>query len=431
MLDRRQLFGSFFVPAAAATIALLDSERARAAGASVAGETRRAADLAGDERFWFEIQRAFTVDRSLVNLNNGGVSPSPAFVQEAMGRYLAFSHGAPSHTMWNVLEPERETVRTRLARTFGCDAEEIAITRNASESLQIVQLGLDLEPGDEVLTSTQDYPRMITTFEQRQRRDGIALRQIVLPAPAEDPGEVVRRFASAITPKTKLILASHVINLTGQILPIREIVAMARARGVPVLVDGAHAFGHFPFRHADLDCDFYATSLHKWLCAPHGTGMLFVRRMKIADVWPMMAAPEKLNDDIRKFEEIGTHPAANTLAISEALTFHQGIGSERKAARLRFLRDRWMSRVAELPGVRSYTSRDPRFACGIATVGFEGRDPVKLAKRLWHQHRIIVVGIQHPEISGIRVSPSVYTTLEEIDRFVDALVAIVDPSARA
>jgi selenocysteine lyase/cysteine desulfurase len=327
--------------------------------------------------------------------------------------------------MWEILEPQRETVRRRLARAFACDPEEIALTRNASEGLQICQLGFDLRPGDEVLTTNQDYPRMITTFQQRERRDGIVLRQFSLPVPAEDPDEIVRLFEEQITPRTRLILMCHVINLTGQILPVREVVQMARRRDVPVLVDGAHSFAHFPFTQPELDCDYFATSLHKWLFAPHGTGLLYVRRDKIADLWPMMAAPEKMDEDVRKFEEIGTHPAANYLAIAEALTFHQGIGAERKAARMIYLRNRWAERLRRHDRVRLHTSLRPGCACGLATVEIDGIDAGELTQYLWQSYRIIVTAINHPEFQGIRVSPSVYTTREEIDRFVDAMEGIL------
>jgi selenocysteine lyase/cysteine desulfurase len=331
--------------------------------------------------------------------------------------------------MWKILEPQREPIRERLGRLLGCDAEELALTRNASEGLQICQLGFDLEAGDEVLTTTQDYPRMITTFKQRERREGIVLKQFRIPIPAEDPAEIVRLFEQNITPQTRLILISHMINITGQILPVKEVVRMARKRGLPVIVDGAHTFAHFPFTHEELDCDYYATSLHKWLFAPHGTGLLYVRRDKIADLWPMMAAPDTMDDDIRKFEEIGTpHPAANYLAIAEALTFHQGIGPERKAARLVYLRDRWAKRLLEHDRVRLHTSLQPGFACGIATVEVEGVDSVKLAEHLWDNHRILTVGIKHPEFTGIRVSPSVYTSESEIDRFADVVEAVASGS---
>jgi selenocysteine lyase/cysteine desulfurase len=425
-LDRRDFMVTMFTPAvAAAAGAVLSPGRALASAEVALGQDAPAEETCSDEHFWFQMQQAFTVDRSLVNLNNGGVSPSPAFVQEAMGRYLAYSNTAPTKAMWEVLEPERETVRQRLARDFGCDPEEIALTRNASEGLQICQLGFDLGPGDEVLTTTQDYPRMITTFEQRARRDGIVLRRFKVPIPAEDPAAVVALFESHLTQRTRLILMCHMINVTGQILPVPGVVRMARARGVPVIVDGAHSYGHFPFTRDDLGCDYFATSLHKWLFAPHGTGMLYVRRERIAGLWPMMAAPERLGSDVRKFEEIGTHPAANVLAIGEALTFHHGIGAERKAARLVYLRDRWARRLLEHDRVRLHTSLRPGLACGIATVEIDGVDAVELARHLWDEQRIIVVGIKHPEFQGIRVSPSVYTTLEEVDRFADAMEKVL------
>jgi len=394
-------------------------------GLAIAGELARhggtASDVARDETYWFEVQQAFTIDRSLINLNNGGVSPSPAVVQAAMKRHLDYSNTAPTYAMWRILEPQREGVRQRLARYFGCDAEEIALTRNSSESLQTCQFGFDLRPGDEVLTTNQDYPRMINTFLQRERREGIKLVRFSIPVPCEDPAEIVRRFEQHITPRTRLILMCHIINLTGQILPVKQVVGMARKRGIPVIVDGAHSFAHWPFTRDDLECDYYATSLHKWLFAPHGTGLLYVKRDKITDLWPLMAAAEEQSDDIRKFEEIGTHPAANYLAIGEALTFHEGLGPDRKAARLRLLRDTWAERLLHHDRVRLHTSLSPEFSCGIATVQIDGIDSVELNAHLWKKHRIIATGIKHDEFEGIRVSPSVYTTPDELDRFCDAI----------
>ncbi len=377
--------------------------------------------IARDEEFWFRVQQAFTVDRSLINLNNGGVSPSPEFVQAAMKKHLDFSNQAPVYNMWRILEPRREGVRQRLARMFEVDTEEIALTRNASESLQICQLGMDLKPGDEVLTTDQDYGRMINTFKQRERRDGIVLKQFSIPVPAENEDEIVSLFEKNITPKTKAILMCHIINLTGQILPVKKVVQMARKKGIPVIVDGAHAFAHFSFKHADLDCDYYTTSLHKWLYAPHGTGMLYVRKEKIKDLWPLMAAAESQDEDIRKFEEIGTHPAANYSAIGEAITFHEGIGSDRKEARLKYLNDRWIDQIIDDDKVALHTSRDPKFACAIATVEIKGIEPNELNSRLWAKHRIITTPINHAQFKGIRVTPNVYSTLEEIDRFSDAM----------
>ena len=423
--DRRIPSRRDFLGSAAAALGASQLPALNASATEVAAELGRHAgspeEIASDETFWSEVARAFTVDRSLVNLNNGGVSPSPAFVQNAMKRHLDYSNEAPTYTMWQILEPQREGVRARMAREWGVDSEEVAFTRNASEGLQVCQFGYDLAPGDEVLTTTQDYGRMLTTFRQRERREGIVMRQIKIPVPAEDPAEVVRRFEEAITPKTRLILMCHMINLTGQILPVRDIARMARGHGIPVIVDGAHAMAHFSFKLPDLECDNYSTSLHKWLFAPHGTGLLYVRRETIPDIWPLMAAPDRMDGDIRKYEEIGTHPAANYLAIGEALTFHQGIGGDRKTARLVHLRDYWANRLLENDRVSLNTSQKPGFACGIGNVHVEGLDTAALSRWLWSAHRIINVPIGHEECNGLRISPSVYTTLEELDRFSEAM----------
>lgn len=438
MSTRREFLSAAAIPAAALASGLsLNSPafaRALTAARSLPLPSIHASpeDAARDEDFWFQVRCAFTQDRSVVNLNNGGVSPSPAIVQEAMKRHLDYTNSTPSaRSLFTVLDPQKEAVRQQLALQFGCDPEELAITRNSSESLQTCQLGLDLKPGDEVLTTTVDYPRMITTFKQRERRDGIVLKQFKLPIPCDDPAEIVSLFERNITPRTRMILASHIVNITGQILPIREIVAMARARngGIPVIIDGAHALAHFDFKFSDLDCDYYGVSLHKWLFAPHGTGLLYVRRGKIKALWPMMAADTKLDDDIRKFEEIGTHPMANILAISEAILFHQGIGPARKEARLRYLRNYWAEQLLKgehASRVKLHTSlKPPRNgwapSCGIATVQLEGLDTAKLQGWLWDKHKIFTVVIKHDEFEGLRITPSVYTSLPDLDRFVSAV----------
>jgi len=383
-------------------------------------------EVARDEAFWFEVGQAYTVDRSMINLNNGGTSPSPAVVQAAMKRHLDYMNAAPPpYALWRVQQKQQEGVRERLARALDCDPEEVAITRNASEGLQICQFGFDLEKGDEVLTTDRDYPRMITTFKQRERRVGIRLKQVSIKGLDEDPAGIVNRIRENITPRTRLILVCHMIFLNGQIMPVKEIVTMARERGVPVIVDGAHALAHFDFRLSDLECDYYASSLHKWLCAPHGTGILYVRREKIAGLWPLMAADAKQDKDIRKFEEIGTHPEAATLAIAEALTFHQGIGPKRKEARLAFLRDYWARRLLEHDRVRLFTPLKPGLACGIATFAIDGVDSGKLTGWLWNKHRILTTSIKHADFEGVRVSPNVYTQLEELDRFIECIEHVI------
>jgi len=392
--------------------------RILAAGEEAAG--RSAASLAVDEDFWFQIQSAFVVDRSLINLNNGTVSPSPRVVEDALRRYQEFVNLAPAHNM-GILEAQVETIRRRLAASFGCDTEEMAITRNTSEGLEICQFGLELKRGDEILTTNQDYPRMLTAWRQRERRDGVVLKTISFPVPPRDLGDLYERFEKAVTPRTRVIHFCHMTNLTGQIFPVKKICQLARSRGIETIVDGAHAYAHFPFCVADLDCDYYGTSLHKWLLAPHGTGFLYVRKEKIARVWPLMAAPEEMRDNIRKFEEIGTHPVAIHTAIAAALTFHEGVGIERKAARMRFLKDRWARRLAEHPRVKILTSFDPQQSCGLGLFSVEGLDVGKLAAFLWDKHRIIVTPIVHPEFTGIRITPNIYTTLEEIDAFCSAV----------
>ena len=421
MVSRR---GFLRATGATAVATFTDAALTRAQSAAARVEGRPASAVAGDEAYWREIQQAFTLDRTIINLNNGGCCPSPRVVHEALKRYLDLSNQAPVYHMWQILEPNIESVRRRLAAEFGCDAEELAITRNASEALQIAQLGIDLRKGDEVLTTNQDYGRMLDTWDQRARRDGIVVRKNSFPVPVASMEDLAERVIAALTPATKVLHFCHITNLTGQIFPVKRICDEARTRGVRTIVDGAHAFAHFPYKAADLGCDYYGTSLHKWLLAPIGTGFLYVRRENIASLWPLTPAAASKQDDIRKFEEIGTHPAANHNAIAEAMTFHQGIGIERKAARLRYLRDRWAERLTANPRVKLHTNLDPAHSCAIGTVQITGVPTPKLVARLWEKWRIIATPILHAEYEGARITPNVYTTLEEIDTFAAAMEQI-------
>ena len=378
-------------------------------------------EAAIDEDYWATIQQAFSVTRGMVNLNNGGVSPSPRMVTEAFVRYTWQQEDATAYTMWRILEPQSETIRTGLAEIFGCDAEEIAITRNASESLEILLMGMDLKSGDEILTTTQDYPRMLTTLRQRELREGLKLNLIKIPIAPENVDDIAVAFEKAITPKTKLILVSHQINLTGQILPVKKVCEMARARGIETIVDGAHAFAQFDFKRDDLQCDYYGTSLHKWIYAPKGTGMLYVKKDKIPKVWALMASEDKNKNDIRKYEEIGTHSAAMRLAIGEAILFHNAIGGKRKEERLRYLSRYWMNRLKGVPKIGFNTSFDPKQSCAIANFKIDGVDPSAIGSHLMAKHMIITTPIVHEEFTGIRITPNVYTTLWELDRFCDAV----------
>ncbi len=381
-------------------------------------------EAAMDEDFWATIQQSFSVTRGIINLNNGGVSPSPRMVTEAFVRYTWQQEDATAYTMWQLLEPQSETIRTGLAEIFGCDAEEIAITRNASESLEILLMGMDFKPGDEILTTTQDYPRMLTTLKQREMREGLKLNLIKVPVAPRDVNDLATPFERAVTPKTKLILVSHQINLTGQIMPVRKVCEMARARGIETIVDGAHSFAQFDFKQADLQCDYFGTSLHKWIYAPKGTGMLYVKKDKIPKIWALMASENSNKNDIRKFEEIGTHSAAMRLAIGEAVLFHNAIGGKRKEARLRYLSRYWMNKLKDVPKIGFNTSFDENQSCAIANFKVEGIDPVKIGDYLMAKHKIFTTPIVHEEFTGIRITPNVYTTLWELDRFCEVVANI-------
>src|SRR6059058_3918840 len=417
MTDRRAFIGSLVSAGAALPLAKLPVMRADAFR-----RLARAQSITEDEAYWAEIQRAFDLDRTMVNLNNGGCSPAPTHVLEQMIRDLRFSNELPVEHMWRVLEPRIEAVRRDLAQDFGCDPEEMAITRNASEANETMIFGLDLQRGDEIVFTTQNYPRMRNAWTQRARRDGVVLKPVRIETPVRSTQSYVDAIASAITPRTRVIEVMHISFMTGYIAPVREIIELAKPKGIQVFVDGAHAFAHFPFMRDDLGCDYYGTSLHKWLMAPIGTGFLYVRRDKIPSLWPLMAAAAEQTNDIRKYEEIGTHPAANHNAIAVALAFHRGIGAPRKIARLRMLRDRWAKRLlAASDRVKMLTPIGPNESGAIGVVAIEGMDIGKLQGWLLAKHRIVTTPLVHPEFSGLRVTPNVYTTLDEVDLFADRM----------
>lgn len=400
-------------------------ERVEAASQSVEGRT--ALEVAKDEFYWREIQLAFKLDRSLINLNNGFTSPMPRVVLESVFRYMDMINMLPVHYQ-GMVAANVQTIRRRMANEFGCDPEEMALTRGASEALQIAINGLDLKAGDEVVTTDQDYPRMLTTWDQRMRRDGIKVTRLQFPVPATQD-HLYRLFEKAITPKTKVFHFCHTTNLTAQLFPVQRISRLARSKGIVTIVDGAHALGQFPFKLRDLECDAYGVSLHKWLLAPIGNGCLYVRKEMIPRFWPLQAAPEQQDNDIRKFESIGTHPWAIRAALGEALAFHQAIGAERKAARLRYLTLRWANALKVHPRIKILTDlSEPAQAWAVAGVNIEGIDVRALARFLMDKYRIIAVPLvggappnQVFDYQALRVSPNVYTTLEEIDTFIEAM----------
>ena len=379
-------------------------------------------ELARDEDFWFSVQQAYEVDRTIINLNNGGVAPAPRSVMDSFFRFTEQANQIPSYEMWRHQEPHIETVRAGLASMFGCDSEEIAITRNASEALETAQLGIPMEAGDEVVISTQDYPRMLTTWDQRARRDGIVIKRISFDVPVTDPASIVRAYEAAITPRTRVLHCSQVVFLTGQIMPVAALCDLARRYNLISIVDGAHAFAQIPSSQRAIGCDVYGSSLHKWLSGPIGTGMLFVRKDLIPRIWSLMASPPDMESNIRKYEEIGTHSAAMHNALSDAITFTQAIGVERKAARLRYLHSLWIDAVRNADTVTFNTNiADPSNQCGLVNVHIKGTDPVKVSDWLLSKHRIFTVAITHEQFNGVRITPNVYTTFDEMRRFASVM----------
>jgi selenocysteine lyase/cysteine desulfurase len=381
-------------------------------------------ELAADEDYWSVIQQAYTVNPNMVNLNNGGVSPSPRVVQEAVERFNQLSNEAPSYYMWRILDQGREPVRYKLATLAGCSPNEIAINRNATEALNTVIFGYPFKAGDEVIGTKQDYPNMIQAYRQRALRDGIVYTQLSFDFPIEDDNTIVAAFEKAITPRTKLIHITHIINWVGQIMPVKKIASMAHARGIEVIVDGAHSFGLLDFKISDLECDYFGTSLHKFLSAPIGSGMLWIHANKIEKIWPLLCNDKPLSNDIRKFETLGTRSFPIEQGIGEAVNFHMAIGSKRKEERVRYLKNYWATKAAQIPGVKIHTSLKDKYACGICGVTIDGMTPAALDSALYTGYKIHTVGIVWENISCVRITPHVYTRLDDLDKLISALTEI-------
>jgi selenocysteine lyase/cysteine desulfurase len=427
MTKRRTFIRQLATAAGALSLTAIGS---KALADNIEAELRRIhpfspAEAAADETFWATIKQAYTASANLINLNNGGVSPSPRVVQDALVRYNELSNEAPSYYMWRVLDKGREGLRMKLAELAGCDAEELAINRNSTEALDTIIFGLDLEKGDEVVLTKQDYPNMINAWKQREKRDGIVLKWVNLELPTEDTDYLVNAYTAQFTNKTKLVQVNHIINWNGHINPVRKIADAAHAKGIEVMIDGAHTFGHFVFDIPSLGGDYYGTSLHKWLSAPFGSGMLWVKKDKISKIWPMFPGDNPQSPDIRKFEALGTRSFPIEQAIGQAVDFHNMIGKERKEARLRYLKDYWVNQVKDLPGVRMNTTTHPDFSCAIANIGIEGKEPAELDSFLYANYNIHAVSITWENIKGVRIAPHVYTSISDLDRLVTGIKKFV------
>ncbi len=374
-----------------------------------------------DEEFWYWIKQSFTVSPSILNLNNGGVSPQPKSVQEAFVRYNQIANEGPAYFMWRILDQGREPIRKKLAQLAGTSSEEIAINRNTTEGMDTVIFGLDLKEGDEVVLAKQDYPNVINAWKFREKRDKIKLVWVNLSLPSENVDYLVSAYTEKFTTRTKVVNLTHMINWNGQILPVKEIAGEARKKGILVLVDGAHTFAHINFKIPDLNCDFFATSLHKWLCAPFGTGMLYIRKDLIKQTPPLFPNDNPYSEDIRKFESLGTRSFPAEMAIADALNFNDLVGSKRKEERLRYLRKYWTEKVKNLKNVRILTPEAKSLSCGLGLFSIEGKKPEEISDYLFTKHKIFTVAINWENIHGVRVTPHLYTTESDLERLVDAI----------
>jgi selenocysteine lyase/cysteine desulfurase len=377
--------------------------------------------VARNEDFWVPIQQAFTVSPTILNLNNGGVSPAPKTVQDALERYNHYANEAPSYFMWRIMDQGREPLREQLAALAGVSAEEIAVNRNATEALDTIIFGLPLRAGDEVVLSKYDYPNMLHAWRQRELRDGLKLRYVNVKFPSENETELADAYTEQFSPQTKVVHLTHLVNWTGQILPVARIAREAHRRGIEVLVDGAHSFAHLDYKISDLGCDYFGTSLHKWLCAPIGSGMLWMKKEKIASVFPLIANDKPQSDNIRKFENLGTRSFPIEQGVAQAVRFHQALGTPRKRERLFFLKNYWAEKAAQLPGVKLFTSLKKDFSGAICLFGIEGLEPAQVESQLLSRFKIHTSPTVWEDIKGVRVTPHIYTTLSDLDRLVDAI----------
>ncbi|HZI28076.1 MAG TPA: aminotransferase class V-fold PLP-dependent enzyme [Gemmatimonadaceae bacterium] len=383
-------------------------------------------ELAEDEAFWKSVRGKYRLTPDYINLENGYYSMQSEPVLEAFIASVRRVNYEAARYFRTVRVDDKARVRDKLAAMAGCSPEELIITRNTTESLDTVISGFDWKPGDEAIMAAQDYGAMLDHFQLMGRRYGLVNKVLQLPVDPRSDDEIVQLYAGAITPRTRLLMISHLVNITGQILPVRKVADMAHARGVEVMVDGAHAFAHLDFRIPDLGADYYGASLHKWLGAPLGAGILYVREDRIEKLWPIYGEEAVPPGSVMKLNHTGTHPSHTDLGIEHAIAFHETIGSARKEARLRWLQQYWTAKVRGKPRIVVQTPADPARSCAIANVTITGMAPADLARTLFEKYRVYTVAINRPEagILGIRVTPHLFTTTADLDALVRGLVEL-------
>lgn len=379
-----------------------------------------AKSAAKDEDFWQQVRQNYTVSSTIINLNNGGISPQPQIVQEALAFSNRFANEIPS-VNWQRFKIEHPLIKRKLADLAGCSVEELALQRNTTETMATIIYGLPLTKGDEVVLSKQDYPTVINAWKQRALREGIVLKWVDWQFPIEDKAAMVEQYTAAFTAKTKVAHLTHVINWNGQFIPVAEIGAIAQARGIEVVVDAAHSFAQFDFKFSALNCDYLGTSLHKWLSAPFGNGLLYVKKDKINKLFPLFATEDPYSATIDKFEALGTISMPNKMAIAPAIDFHNSIGIDRKFERLHYLKNYWMDRIKDLKGVQLHTSQNPEFSGAIGLFSIENMDSKKFYQDIYVKYRIHTIAINRANIEGIRITPNVYTITKELDLLIQAI----------
>jgi selenocysteine lyase/cysteine desulfurase len=388
--------------------------------------TQRSADidpnlLAEDESFWAAIRKGYNLKPDYINLENGYYNFVPKVLLDKYMEHIREVNLQGSYNMRTVQFDNKKRMAEKLGTLLGCSADELVITRNTTESLDTIIAGFPWKAGDEAVMAEQDYGAMLDMFKQVAKRHGVVNKIVSIPNHPKSDEEIVELYANAISSNTKLLMVCHMVNITGQILPIKKICEMAHSKGVDVLVDGAHAVAHIQYNIKDLGCDYYGASLHKWLSVPLGAGMLFVKKEKIKKIWPLIADSPKAEDDISRLNHTGTHPVATDLTISDSIDHYNMIGAARKEARLRYLQLYWTSKVRNLPNVVLNTPAEESRSCGIANVGIKGMKPALLAETLLKKYKIFTVAIDYANVQGCRITPNLYTTTKELDVLVEAL----------
>jgi len=419
-MDKREFLKTSFLAGLGATVAFDSLAKKMAEVESIDPSL-----LAEDDDFWTGIRGGYRLKEEYVNLENGYYCMMPKEIEDATVDHLREVNYQASYYMRKINKQTKVKVRTKLAELAGCSVDELVVTRNATESLDLVIQGLKWKAGDEAIMAEQDYGAMLDMFRLVGERYGVVSKKVMIPNDPKSDDEIVRLYENQITDKTRLIMVCHMVNITGHILPVKKIIDMAHARGVEVMVDGAHSFAHIPTNLSEMGCDYYGTSLHKWLSAPLGSGMLFVRKKKIKNLWPLLAEnAKKAEDDILRLNHTGTRPVYTDLGILDAIEFYDKVGAERKEKRLRYLKDYWMKGLEGVKGVYFNTPSDSSRACAIGNVGVEGFEPIQLANKLFKHHNIWTVAINRPGVKGVRITPNIYTTTAELDQFITAVKSL-------